>query len=439
MRIYPKLKATKFIALALVLSGCAVPDWLGAGESKPRLEGDRYEVMSILSTLKTDDSIQGESVDIPTEASGDLNNNGNYDLSGNLKSRRSVDIGSEANEYFNIISAPVSAENKIFVVDGANKVSAFDLNLKKIWETKVKSNDRSGQKLPGGIAYQSGRIFVTTGFGKVAGISAATGEILWEKDLSAPIRSAPAVDSTGDNGKVFVATADNKVFALSVEDGEIIWRHSGVEERTRKFASASPVVKNNVVAASYASGEIFGIQATQGREIWAELLSLGLSQTKAASGLNDISATPLVVDGIIYATSAGGKLVALNFNKGTRIWEQPIFGTATPWVAGRFIFILNDKEELIALNRFDGRVKWVKPLRNDEQKDDEPYIRWNGPIMAAGNLLVHDNSGNLVVVEPNEGKTVTRKNFPDDVYTSATVIDGKIYVVNNDARLIEVE
>lgn len=440
MHIYQKLISLSGI---LLLTACTVPDWLGAGESEPPLAGDRFEVMSISSQLKTDDSLQGETIDVPApSADANLYNNGNYALAGNLSDKTSVDIGESADEFFSLISEPVFAEDKIFIVDGANTVSARSTNLKGIWATQIESEDSSGQGIPAGIAYRNGKVFVTTGFGTVAAISAADGKILWQNNLNTPLRSAPAVD-LGDIGgskeKVFVATADNRTFALSAEDGSVVWRHSGIAEVTRKFAAASPVAKNNVVATSYASGEIFGINANQGREIWAELLSTGLSQTKAASGLNDVSATPLVVDGIIYATSAGGKLAAINFNNGALIWEQPIFGVATPWVAGRYIFIISDNEDLIAMNRYDGRIKWIKPLRSDEQKDDKKRVKWNGPIMANGNLIAHNNSGDMILVEPNSGNTVSRKDIADDVYAPATVIGGKLYLLSNDAELIEME
>lgn len=395
--------------------------------------------MSISSNLRVDDSAKDESIDIPQAQSDNLKNQGNYILSGSLKKVNSVDIGKEAAEFFNITSGPLSAEGKIFVSDGANKVTAFGAKLKPVWSTQILSNDDSGQDLPGGIAYKNGKIFVTTGFGKVAAINSTDGKILWEKQLTSPIRSAPAVDSGESADKVFVTTADNKTFALSSKNGEIIWRHSSTSERTRKFAQASPVVKNKVAAVSYASGEVFGISTTQGREIWGELLSVGLSQTKAASGLNDVAVSPIIVDGILYATSAGGKLAAINFTNGARIWEKSISGMASPWVAGRYIFIINEGEELVALNRFDGRVKWIKPLRSDEQKADKKHVRWSGPIMGNGNLITHNNSGDMVIIDANTGNTVSRREIADDVYSAAAIINGKMYAVSNDAELIEME
>ena len=437
MYIYQKSKLISALGLSLVLSACAVPDWLGAGESEPRLPGERYEVMSISSDLRIDESMQSDNIVIPPAVALHENNQGNTALAGQLQKQKTIDIGESADDFFRITATPIFAEDMIFVADGKNKVSAFNTNLQKIWDRKVTGQNGVEDTIPAGIAYKKGKVFISTGSGTIAALDAKNGGIIWEKHLESAVRNAPSVDSLESSDKIFVATAENKTFALSASTGKIIWRHSGIEERTRKFASVSPVAKNNVVASAYASGEIFGISAIQGREIWSELVSIGQSQTKAASGLNDISTKPLVVDGIIYATSAGGKLVALNFNNGSRIWERSVSGVATPWVADRYLFIINEDEEMIALNRFDGRVKWVKLLRNDEQKEDRKRVKWQGPILAGGNLIAHNNDGQMVIIEPNEGNTVLRKEIPDDVYTPAKVIAGKIYMLSNDAQLIE--
>jgi outer membrane protein assembly factor BamB len=443
MHIYQKLRIISAFALTASLSACAIPDWLGAGESEPKLIGDRFEVMSISSNLKTDDSVQSEAVDVPAPSAlevSNLYNNGNYTLLGNLSEQSSISFGDSADEFFAIISAPISADGKIFVVDGSNTISALNPNLKQVWATKIESVGESGQGIPAGISYKNGKIFATTGFGVVAAINAADGKILWQNNLNTPIRSAPAVDLGEDASNkemVFITTADNKTFAFSAEDGSIVWRHSGIAEVTRKFATASPVAKNNLVATSYASGEIFGINANKGREVWAELLSTGLSQTKAASGLNDVSTTPLIVDGIIYATSAGGKFAAINFGNGSQIWEQPIFGVATPWVAERYIFVISDNEDMIAMNRYDGRIKWIKPLRSEEQKDDSGRAKWQGPILASGNLIAHNNLGDMILIEPNSGNTISRKDIPEGIYAPASVIGGKLYLVTRDADLVE--
>lgn len=428
------------------LSACALPEWTGAGESDPKLPGDRFEVMFSGGSIAADPSMEDETVDIPPAEKTLSNNYGNFFLEKNLEnslnseanfSARTFDFGDEPDDFYRITSTPIFAGDKIFVIDGRAQISALDKNFNKLWQTQIAPDNNEEQDLAGAISLHNDIIFASTGFGKVAAISVADGKILWQVMLNAPLRVAPVFDADDTQAHIFVASADNKIFALSAQSGEIIWRHSGASEKTRKFAMASPVIKNNMLIATYASGEIFGLDTNFGREIWEDLLSLGLDQTKAAAGLNDISATPLVVDGIVYATNAGNKLAAFNLANGARIWEQAIAGTATPWATERFLFIVNDRNQLVALNRFDGRIKWIAELV--ETPDDKIVPRWQGPVMAGGHLLVHNNLGEMLVIDASTGSILARKEIPIHIYTTAKIVDGKIYLISNAAEIIELE
>ena len=115
---------------------------------------------------------------------------------------------------------------------------------------------------------------------------------------------------------------------------------------------------------------------------------------------------------------------------------------ATPWVAGIYIYIINERSNLIALNRFDGHIKWIKPLGGKEDPDadydNKKRVKWQGPIMGNGQLVAHNNFGELIIVDPNTGNTVSRKEIPEGIYTPAKVIKGKLYMITNEADLVEV-
>ena len=114
-----------------------------------------------------------------------------------------------------------------------------------------------------------------------------------EEEISgAPIRRPPVI--AGD--KVFAITIDNQLFALSVVDGSTLWRHSGANANTSIYGSANAAVKNDVVIAAYSSGEVFGINAPRGNELWSELIATNSDHISAASDLNDVTASPIIVD-----------------------------------------------------------------------------------------------------------------------------------------------
>ncbi|PIR32183.1 MAG: hypothetical protein COV36_04815 [Alphaproteobacteria bacterium CG11_big_fil_rev_8_21_14_0_20_44_7] len=424
-----KLKNWAIPALLAITACDSMPDWMGAGE-EAKLAGDRYSVMSIDSKLTPDPSVQAEPVNMPPqEKELEYPNNGNYYIQDSLSNIRTTSIGSSSEEYFFITSQPLGANDSIITIDGSNTVKATDLNLNNLWSQEIKTPDGKEGLPGGGLAAENGILYITTGFGAVIAANLADGSEIWRKELGMPIRNAPIVSAR----KVFVSTNDNRLFALDAETGDTLWRHTGASEVTQIFGAAKPAIKNSVLVAAYSSGEVFGVNSELGRELWTELLSLGSDRTKASSGLTDITASPLIVDGITYITSHSGNLAALNLVNGFRIWEQPIGSGTTPWAAGRFLFIVTTDGELVALNRFDGRIKWVTTLRNSDE-----YSVFSGPIIAGDKILITDSAGYLIVTNPENGEITKRIEIEQDVYMPPIVYKGSVYLLSNNANLIQI-
>ena len=417
-------------ATMLLLSSCNhLPDWLGAGEDPP-LPGERYSVMSLDNSLEPDESIKFDEVILNPQSKNLVNPQyGNHYISGNLNTVKTASAGNAAASYFFITSKPVFAANMIFVMDGSHTLRALDLNLKQIWEAQIKSPEDKEDYPTGGITAKDGIIYATTGFGDVVATNLQDGSEIWRANLQMPVRNAPVVYG----GRVFAITNSNDLFAFDAETGENLWRHNGVSETTKIFGTSAPAVKNNMVVAAYSSGEIFGINATQGQEIWTELLSLSSDRTKASASINDITASPIIVDGIAYITSHTGNLSAFNITNGFRIWERAIASGTTPFVSDRYLFVTGDDGKVFAINRFDGRIKWATKL----PKDDQAFF--SGPIVAGDQVLVLSSEGLLFKIDPKTGNIAEKIEVPNDIYSPISVFNGKVYLYSNDAKLIQID
>lgn len=417
------------LALLLTITSCNhLPDWLGAAEDPP-IPGERHSVMSLDNSMSPDESMKFEEVNLNPQSKNLANPQyGNHYLSGSLTEVDYVSAGDGAGDFFFLTSGPIFADNTIFVLDGSHTLRAFDLNLKQIWKAKITAPQDKENYPVGGIAAKDGVIYATTGFGDLVAVNLNDGSEIWRKNLEMPVRNAPVI--SGD--KLFVITNNNDLFTFDRETGENLWRHNGVSETTKIYGSSAPAVKNNIVVAAYSSGEIFGINADQGRELWTELLSLSSDKTKASASINDITASPIIVDGIAYVTSHTGNLSAFNISNGFRIWERPIASGTTPFVSDRFLFVTGDDGRLFAINRFNGQIKWSKTLPKKERNF------YSGPVIAGDKLLIVSSKGKLLQIDPKTGKGIKQIDIPDGVYTPISVFNGKVYLYSNDADLIEV-
>ena len=99
-----------------------------------------------------------------------------------------------------------------------------------------------------------------------------------------------------------------------------------------------------------------------------------------------------------------------------------------PWVAGDTLFVVDMTGKLAAINRKDGKVRWVTALPGDG--------RWSGPVLAGGRLWLASSKGQLVAVDAVSGTIGSQTDLGTPVMITPVVAEGRIYVLTDKAKLI---
>ncbi len=430
------------LSTTMLLSACEdLPEWMGGGDDKPPIQGTRVAVMADVGRAKPDEALAGMAVTVPEaqnntswqqQGGSATGANGNFAVSGfTHHDTARVGDGNAWKQYGNI--SPVVAAGKIFAMDAHGYISAHDASRidSVSWTSKTLVEADEPDVMGGGLAVDGGQLFVASGYGKVAAFDAATGEELWKTTIGVPLRNAPKVSA----GKVFVLSVDNQLFALDAAQGKQLWNHSGINENVGFVTSVAPSVKDNVVLAPYSSGEIHALDAATGQELWSDTLILS-RHTTATGGFSGIGGAPVIADDTVYAGDSGGFFAALSLSNGRRVWEQDISTLNSAWVAGDFVYLLSDTNELVCLLKADGRVKWARqlPRFENETKRKNPYV-WHGPVLAGGQLLMAGQHGEMLVISPKDGTVASKVEIPDMITDAPVVAGGKLYFITQDARL----
>jgi outer membrane protein assembly factor BamB len=203
--------------------------------------------------------------------------------------------------------------------------------------------------------------------------------------------------------------------------------------------SVSPVTANNLVVASYSSGEIYVLSASDGKEVWSDSLSSG-KQTQASALLGGIGGDPVLDNEVVVSVSSGGMIAVKSLRTGQRAWERPIGALNTPWVTAESLFVLTSDNTLVSFVKFNGAIRWSTKLASYVDEDDKTSpITWKGPVMVEGKLAVVSSNGQLLLVDAAEGKVVATKSIPDDIYTAPVVAGNTLYLVRQDATLYSLQ
>lgn len=343
-----------------------------------------------------------------------------------------------------VTSPPVVGGDYLYMIDAVASVSAFDRQTgAKIWTTaltpdvsednvrrfnffaKVKPRDLG---FGGGVAFADGRVFVTSGFGFMAALDAATGELLWQSERGTPLRNPPTVA----DDLVIAVNISNEVFARDTETGDEVWTYTSFEEAARFLAAAAPAVEGESVVVPFSSGEVASLNLVNGRPQWQAVISR-TTRLNALSTLGDIAGSPVIDRGAVFSVSQAGQMAGIDLRTGTVAWEQSTGGYHTPWIAGETVYVLTNRGELVALNRQDGLVRWnvTLPLFKNEKRR-KGRILWAGPVLAGNRLLLTGSEGEMLAVSPQDGEVLDRIKLRGDASLPPIVAQSVVYVMTED-------
>ena len=426
------------LLVALITAACTF-----VTPKTPRLKGERIPVMIQGPNLKADSALAGSPIALVPPVvnpawpqAGGAATHSSYHLALGAAPRRifKVDAGRGSSSDRRLLAQPVvDREGRIFVLDAYARVFVFNAdNGRRIWRRDLRPREERYGTLGAGLAVAGGRLFVTTGFARVFALDAGNGRILWRTNLSAPMRAAPTVA----DGRVFVISTDNRTHALDATTGKVLWTHRGTTEQASLLGSAAPAYENGMVVVAYSSGELFTLKVRDGKVVWQDFLA----QRRRTSGIGtiaDIRASPVIDRGRVFAVSNSGRMVSVALSSGIRVWQRRIGATYSPWVAGKFLYLVTTENMLLCLSRKDGGIAWGRSLpRYKDRKRRRDWITWSGPVLAGDRLILAGSNRQVLAVSPYTGDLLGRIRVPDGIEVAPIVARGTLYLLTRDAELI---
>lgn len=474
-------KNTIFIALLAVglmsLSACstlgkvtdAVNPFNGKDKaSEVKVDPDRISILTLNDKLEVSGALAPADIVLPDAYTNpDWPQAGGYathsvqrtNAPGALNKVWSRSAGKGSYHKGRVTASPVLADGRIYTMDAANKVSAFDSGTgARIWGQKisVKSRgktrkgkrtlvervkdpltfrDRGGsdkESVGGGVAVADGRLYVTSGLGVVLALDAKTGKEIWRKRTFSPMQSAPTVA----DGRVFAISDDNELFAFDADTGEVEWTYQAIIEMARMLTSPAPAVIEDVVIAPFSSGEVVALKVQNGGVLWQDSLNASRQLTPLAT-LNDIASGPVIVGGYVFVTGQSGEFAAFDFRTGQQVWSQPAGSLGFPLAVGDYIYTVTTDGQVVCMTKADGTVAWITQLPVfKKQKKRKKRISWAGPVMAGDKLLLMNSRGRAVELNPQSGKIVREFKLAGPVFVAPIVANNTVYYLTDDAKLV---
>lgn len=330
--------------------------------------------------------------------------------------------------------------------DGASNETGLlqswpDGGPKKLWEAEDAGFGWSSVAVVGDMLYTTGL------YGKdlhVVALSTADGKRLWHTrlDKAAPgggfrgARTTPTVD--GD--RLFVLSGNGRLACLARDDGEIAWSKNVLKAygapNARHSLGESPLVDGDrVIVTAGGRASVVAFDKATGEEVWAA--------PPAYKRVAYASARIVEHDGLRQVVGMTGKdLFGVHAGTGKLLWTHPRptpheININAPHFAGGLLLVTSGyKVGTEALELLvDGQSARVKRKWNAPALDD-----YQGGLVVVGDLLIgtcHEQKPGLVALRVKTGE-VAYKNT--DVH-EATIIaaDGRLVVQQYDGHILLVD
>ncbi|NPA26433.1 MAG: PQQ-binding-like beta-propeller repeat protein [Chloroflexi bacterium] len=250
-----------------------------------------------------------------------------------------------------------------------------------------------------------------------------------------------------------------QVYALRLPDGQPLWQFPPEPNRKQTFFAA-PVRADNLLVVGGYDNVLYGLDPANGTQKW----TFDQAQDRYI-------ASPLLVDGVLYAPNADGTLYVLDrngqlkwtFTTQAALWAQPVLAQDRLYLASmdHHLYALNPKSGQVewqvelpgalpappvvtddrifmaalapvvtALSPEDGRVLWQQTLRG--------WV-WHQPFVADDHVIVADMQGYVYALDGRDGTVLWERNLEAPIAARPARVKDTLYVATRTGDLVALD
>jgi outer membrane protein assembly factor BamB len=187
------------------------------------------------------------------------------------------------------------------------------------------------------------RVYFGTLGRKVYAVDASTGKLVWVKEVNGAILGSPALEPTGT---LFVGTYGGSVIALQASNGQVLWSHP-----SSSWIWAGPTLEGDALLVGDSNGTLYDLDPSGGQERWHQYLNGSILSSVASDGKYVVAGTE---DGNLYFYNLAGNAIR-NITISGKLYTAPV-------IAGNTILIAptGASNVLVAYDQ-NGVQKWAFP------------------------------------------------------------------------------
>ncbi|NRA24143.1 MAG: outer membrane protein assembly factor BamB [Oleispira sp.] len=300
--------------------------------------------------------------------------------------RRSLGKGSGSR---NIRLRPAVSGENVYMADYNGELWGLELSSgDELWSQNF------DQPITSGVVVAENDLYIATQDGILHSIAKNSGEVQWSQPLSSESIAPLAFDKT----QVYVRTIDGHLTAFERGSGKQNWTYEAALPVLTVHGTGSPVLMKSLVITGFANGKLVALDRELGIPRWSKRLAIPLGRSELER-LVDLDGTPLVDEGIVYATAYHGKLSAIAYDGKTQ-WETELSSYFGPALGLGNLYVTRDDDHVQAYDQVNGASVWSQSALQGR------FL--NQPVKHNNYIVVADFEGYVHVLAQVDGEMIGR-------------------------------
>ena len=317
---------------------------------------------------------------------------------------------------------PAMTDDSLYAASSDGRVLALSRERgKTLWKTDLDTD------LSGGVGLHEDSLFLGSSEGAVLRLDAQSGELLWSTQLRGEVLAPPQ-----GGGRVVVAqTYDGKLQGLDYDSGELLWTYDSNVPVLTVRGTSTPILLDNVVYAGFANGRVMALDARSGAVNWE--IRVAISQGRSEiERIVDVDGSMALSAGELYAASYQGRVVAIDVRGGRKLWQQDVSSVSGVSLGFGNVYVADEDGTVFAYQRTGAGLRWSQGALG--------YRELSRPTPVSSYVAVADFEGYLHIISQVDGEIVGRVRVDGDGARADMLSDGNVlYVFGNSGKLVAYE
>ncbi|HTM63978.1 MAG TPA: outer membrane protein assembly factor BamB [Gammaproteobacteria bacterium] len=309
-----------------------------------------------------------------------------------------------------------------------NDHAIFTSSTKGTVTSTAKTNGRvnwqrnTGYMLTTGPGAGDGIVAIGSMHGNIVALDEANGNIRWTSSINGELIANPAVR----NNRVIVKAMDGTVTALSTKDGHQLWTFKQSEPDLVLRGSSTPVIRDDVVIAGFANGNLASASLSSGQIRWVQQLATP-EGAFAIERMIDIDADPVIYGHRIFAATYQGNIASLDWRGGRQLWSHKLSSYTGMTADDNAVFVTDAESNVWSFGNDSGLVNW--------RQTDLAARNISGPADMGRYVVVGDAEGYLHWLDKTSGKFAAREYLGGAILAKPLTDGQTMYVLSSSGTL----